>query len=57
MDVIDKKTDKELLQSTIAELAKAKNELQCAANDTRKAQNRISFLLVLANKLIDRMED
>jgi hypothetical protein len=57
MDVIDTKSDKDLLQSTLAELAKAKNELQCATNDTRKAQNRISFLLVLANKLIDRMED
>lgn len=57
MDVIDTKTDKELLQSTLAELAKAKNELKCATNDMHKAQNRINFLLVLANKLINRLGD
>lgn len=57
MDLIDKKTDQELLESTISELAKAKNELQCATNDVRKAQNRINFLLVLANKLVNRIGD
>ena len=57
MDLIDNKTDKELLETTLGELAKAKNELQCASNDVRKAQSRINFLLVLANKLVNRIGD
>jgi xanthine/CO dehydrogenase XdhC/CoxF family maturation factor len=54
MDIIDSKTDQELAQSILAEVAKARNELQCAQADIRKAQNRLSFLIVLANKLINR---
>jgi hypothetical protein len=57
MDILDKKSDAELLQSLIEEIAKAKNELRCAKADIDKANNRIGFLIVLANKLIDRTGD
>lgn len=57
MDVLDKKTDNELLRSVLAEVAKANNELNCATTDLRKARNRLSFLVVLTNKLIERDED
>lgn len=57
MDVIDQKTDEELLRSLIAEIAKANNEINCATTDLKKARNRLSFLIMLANKLIDRQGD
>lgn len=57
MDVIDTKTDEELLRSIVAELAKANNEINCASNDLKKARNRVSFLLMVSNKLIERQGD
>jgi hypothetical protein len=57
MDVIDNKNDKELLQSLIAEIAKATNEIKCARGDIDKAQSRIKFMLVLAHTLIQRQGD
>lgn len=57
MDVIDNKNDKELLQSLVAEIAKASNELKCARGDLDKAQSRIKFLLVLAHELMNRQGD
>lgn len=57
MDILDKKTDQELLQSLIGELAKARNEIKCAAGDLEKANSRLSFLLVVANTLINRSGD
>lgn len=57
MDVIDNKDDKELIQSLIAEIAKANNEIRCASGDLSKAQSRLNFLLVVANKLIERNGD
>jgi hypothetical protein len=57
MDVIDNKNDKELLESLIAEIAKATNEIKCARGDLEKAQSRIKFLLVLTHKLIERQGD
>jgi hypothetical protein len=57
MDMLDSKTDKELLQSTLAELAKTSNELRCAKQDIDKVASRLSFLLVVANKLINRQGD
>lgn len=56
MDVIESKTNDELLQSMIAEIAKANNEILCAQKDLKKAQSRLNFLIVLANKLIQRQE-
>jgi len=57
MDVLDQKTDQELLQSLIAETAKAQNEIKCAYKDLEKATSRIRFLLVVANTLIERQGD
>lgn len=57
MDIIDKKTNEELTESILAEVAKSCNEIKCAKNDLDKAQNRLNFCLVLANKLIDRQGD
>jgi hypothetical protein len=57
MDVLDKKTDKDLLQSLIAETAKAQNEIKCARADLEKATSRIKFLLVVTNTLIERQGD
>jgi hypothetical protein len=57
MDILDKKSDLELLQSLLAEMAKANNEIRCAQADLNKAQNRMKFLLLLANTMIDRQKD
>ena len=57
MDLLDNKTDKEILQSLIAEIAKATNEVKCARGDLEKAQGRIRFLLVLSHELINRQKD
>lgn len=53
-DLMDNKTEEELLLSVIAETAKAKNEIACAKRDIDKATSRLNFLVVLANKLIER---
>jgi hypothetical protein len=57
MDILDDKSDKELLQSLLAEIAKASNELKCARGDIEKAQGRIKFTTMLVNDLIDRQGD
>lgn len=57
MGVIDDKTDIELGQSIVAELAKAQNEISCAKRDLEKASNRITFSLALQNTLINRQKD
>jgi len=57
MDILDDKTDEDLLKSLLAELAKARNELSCAKADIDKASSRIGFLLVIANTLINREKD
>jgi len=57
MDILNNKTDKELLQSLVAEIAKATNEIKCARGDIDKAQSRIKFLLVVAHELINRQGD
>jgi hypothetical protein len=56
MDILDTKSDAELLLSLLAELAKARNELNCARGDIDKINSRIGFLLVTTNKLIERQE-
>ena len=56
-DLLDNKTDDELLRSIIAETAKANNEIACAKRDIDKATSRLNFLVVLANKLINRSKD
>ena len=57
MDILDTKTDKELLKSILAELAKAKNELACAKGDIDKISSRIGFLLAVTNTMINRSKD
>ena len=57
MDILDSKTDQELLESLIAEIAKATNEIKCARGDIDKAQGRIRFLLVVAHTLMNRQKD
>lgn len=57
MDLLDNKSDKDLLLSLLAEIAKAQNELRCAQNDLNKATNRIKFCVVLSNTLINRQKD
>lgn len=57
MQILESKSNDELLVSLLAELAKAKNELGCAQQDLQKAQSRLGFLLVLANTLINRTKD
>jgi hypothetical protein len=54
MEILDRKTDDELLRSLLGEIAKARNELTCALGDINKAQSRLGFLVVLANELIVR---
>lgn len=57
MSILDQKTDKELEQSLLAEVAKASNEIKCARQDLDKATNRLNFLLVVINTLIKRQKD
>ena len=57
MDILDSKDDVDLLKSLLAEVAKASNELRCAQSDVQKAQSRLSFVLAVANTLIDRKKD
>lgn len=57
MDVLNSKSDQEILKSLLAETAKAQNELRCAVKDLQKAQNRINFILVLSNEMIKRQGD
>lgn len=56
MDILHNKTDHELIQSVLAEIAKATNELRCARTDLQKATGRLSFCIAAANELIDRKQ-
>lgn len=54
MQILEEKTELELLQSLTAELAKSQNELKCAQQDVAKVQSRLGFLRILANELLNR---
>jgi hypothetical protein len=56
MDILNDKTDAELLKSLVSEVAKSTKEIRCAQNDLAKANGRLSFALVLTNELINRQE-
>lgn len=56
MDVLDK-SDKDLIDAMLPELAKAMSEIRCARSDLEKATNRMSFLLLLVNTMINRRKD
>ena len=57
MDVLDKKTDKELIKVMLEEAAKAANEIRCARGDIEKAQRRLGFITVLVHRLLERQGD
>lgn len=57
MKVIDTKTDLELLQSLLAEIAKSTNEIRCARADLEKAMSRLTFCIAVANEMIERTKD
>ncbi|CAB4153768.1 hypothetical protein UFOVP635_27 [uncultured Caudovirales phage] len=57
MDILENKSNKEILQSILAEVAKTANEVNCAAKDVAKARNRLTFLIVAANEMLNREED
>lgn len=57
MELLDQKTDKELILSVIGELAKARNELNCCRGDVDKAQSRLGFLVMVVNRLLERQKD
>ena len=54
MDILDSKTNEELLRSLLAEIAKTSNELHCAQKDVDKAHNRLGFSLMVINTLLNR---
>lgn len=56
MDILDSKTEKDLLLSALAETAKARNEINSAEEDIKKIRSRLGFMIVLLNKMIDRLE-
>ncbi len=57
MDVLENKSNKELLQSMLAETAKCLNEVNCARKDLDKARNRLAFQIAVLNTMINREED
>jgi septal ring factor EnvC (AmiA/AmiB activator) len=57
MEVLENKTDQELLQSMLAETAKALNEVNCARKDLDKARNRLTFKIAVINEMINREDD
>jgi hypothetical protein len=57
MEVLNNKTDAEILDSLLAEMAKSSNEIRCAQQDIHKIQNRLSFALVLINDLKQKALD
>lgn len=54
MDILEKRSDSDLIKSLLAETAKAKNELSCAQRDVAKATGRLDFALVILNEMISR---
>ena len=57
MDLLQSKSDKELQQSLLAEIAKANKEIKDAQGDIKKAQSRLGFTVAVLNELINRGKD
>jgi hypothetical protein len=55
-DLLQNKTNYELIESLLKEVAKSANEIKCAEADLRKAQSRVGFALLLINVLLERAE-
>lgn len=56
-DLFDSKTNTELLESLLAETAKASNEMKCAQRDINKANGRLQFAIMAINNMINRGKD
>ena len=57
MDLLQQKTDQELLESILAEIAKSTNEIRCASGDIAKANSRMTFAIAALNEMINRKKD
>lgn len=57
MDVLKNKSDQEILESILAEIAKSTNEIRCASGDIAKANGRMTFAIAAINHLINRKKD
>jgi hypothetical protein len=56
MEFFNNRSDDELLKSILAETAKATNEVRCAQADLEKAKNRLSFVVMLTNTILNRFK-
>ena len=54
MQILNTLNKKELAQTILAEVAKAKNEIRCAESDLKKANSRLGFLVAVANELLNK---
>ena len=57
MNILDDKSQTELLKSLLASVAKAQNEIRSAEADINKAIKRNQFNIMLINKMIERETD
>lgn len=57
MNILDSKTNNEIHQSLLAEIAKASNELKCAQADLKKATSRLTFCIAAVNEMLLRDQD
>lgn len=57
MDILETKSNHELYESLLAEIAKSSNEIKCAQRDVNKALGRLQFAVMALNTLIERQGD
>jgi hypothetical protein len=57
MDLLKHKSDQDILESILAEIAKSTNEIRCASGDIQKANGRMTFAIAAINELINRQKD
>ena len=57
MNILNNKSQDELLKSLLASVAKAQNEIRSAEADINKAIKRNQFNIMLINKMIERETD
>lgn len=55
-DSLDELTTHQLIETILRESAKSSNELRSAENDIAKAQRRLRFCVMLANRLLERID-
>lgn len=54
MDIINDKSNIELIDSLLAEIAKSQNEIRCAQRDLAKANGRLGFAIMVLNRLREK---